>query len=252
MDDDLTFGASVWGAAEPVSSLPPQKELSPIPSSESPDANAFDDFDDFGPPAHTDSEALDEDDFGDFGDFGGVEESEMTPAEFGDDMRSFSQQEFTSPIAGPSSYASWEPLRLDPMPARAELEEEIQEILAPLWVDEHIDEFTTDDGIREMEGVSQILVTPTRFVWLPVSAHAAPSDSNIAGTFITHSLNRPHLQNRQTGSGRASAGNTSYPSVYPLTSTKSSLHMPTAKLFPPFKSPQDPCQLRLALDIHPQ
>lgn len=143
MDDDFTFGASVWGTPDPAAPVV-VKPPSPIPD---------DDFDDFGSPPQAAQVTDDDDDFGDFGDFGDAQE---IPPSSG-----FSGFE---PVAGPSSYGDWEPLKLAPMPGRPELEDDINTILGPLWGAQPISEVTTDDEIREREGINQILVTPERCV----------------------------------------------------------------------------------------
>lgn len=157
MDDDLTFGASVWGADVP-SPFPPTKLKPPTLSLEddfisTPNGDdGFDDFEDFGP---TETVAGDEDDFGDFGD--AIEDIAVTPADFPE-----------TPVAGPSKSQmskQWEPLRLDPFPDRQQLERDIDEILEPVWDDEEAQEQVfTKDGIRDIEGVNQILVTNERYV----------------------------------------------------------------------------------------
>ena len=67
-------------------------------------------------------------------------------------------------MAGPSSHRDWEPLHLDAhnMPSRSELEEQIEEILSPLWADDDLDGAFTDEDIREVGGINQILITPER------------------------------------------------------------------------------------------
>ncbi|KAF9055018.1 hypothetical protein BDZ89DRAFT_938070 [Hymenopellis radicata] len=142
MDDDFTFGASVWGTPDPAA--PVVKPPSPIPD---------DDFDDFGSPPQA-AQVADDDDFGDFGDFGDAQEIPPSSSGFSDDMAGF------APVAGPSSYGDWDPLKLAPMPGRPELEDDINTILGPLWGSQPISEVTTDDEIREREGINQILVTP--------------------------------------------------------------------------------------------
>ncbi|KAJ3822508.1 hypothetical protein F5880DRAFT_1624185 [Lentinula raphanica] len=161
MDDDLTFGASVWGADEP-SPLPRPTTLTHSTISldddfiSTPNADdSFDDFDDFGPtetPSGQDI-AEDDEDFGDFGDFGdATEDIAVTPAVFPE-----------TPVAGPSTSRTstdWQPLVLDPFPDRQQLEQDIDEILEPIWDDEEtLEQVFTKDGIRDIEGVNQILVT---------------------------------------------------------------------------------------------
>lgn len=160
MEDDLTFGTSVWGAPEP-SLLPPLVKPKPpsLPLHDgfiSAGDDEFDDFDDFGPAetAAVQDIAADDDDFGDFGDFG--EEVPATPADFSG-----------QPVAGPSTSrieTDWEPLDLDPLPDRRQLEQDINDILDPVWDDEQVvEQALTKDGIRDVEGVNQILVTNERY-----------------------------------------------------------------------------------------
>ncbi|KAF8076600.1 hypothetical protein FPV67DRAFT_1472028 [Lyophyllum atratum] len=149
MDDDLTFGASVWGTAEPADIAPPRK---PSPLVVTPEAQ-FDDFDDFDDPVGTAQVDAGDDDFGDFGDFG--EAGIAGPSGFGDDV-DFGED---VRIAGPSSYSEWSPLTLDPLPPRQALEEQLNGILDPIWGYENLANILSNDGIREVEGVSQILAT---------------------------------------------------------------------------------------------
>ncbi|KAF8165500.1 hypothetical protein B0H34DRAFT_689394 [Crassisporium funariophilum] len=154
MDDDLTFGASVWGATEPsavASTSKPPASLS-LPTFED---TTFDDFDDFGAPGESAQEDAGDDDFGDFGDFG--EADAGSSIAFGEGA-SFVEDDR---IPGPSSLPHWRALQLDPFPSRPSLESEINDILAPLWRYEDISQVTTDEGIREVEGAAQILVTPS-------------------------------------------------------------------------------------------
>ncbi|KAF7352609.1 hypothetical protein MVEN_01226400 [Mycena venus] len=155
LDDDLTFGASVWGSSEPTLPPPAQSKFF------TPSAVQMDDFDDdFGSPTETTNNAQpvggEEDDFGDFGDFGDAEEIPPGPDfnesdDFGNEL----------PVAGPSSFqTSWEPLNLDPMPNKLDLREQVDEILAPIWGGVDISQVTTKEGIREVEGIGQILMNP--------------------------------------------------------------------------------------------
>ncbi|KAJ7094568.1 hypothetical protein B0H15DRAFT_830058, partial [Mycena belliarum] len=148
-EDDLAFGASVWGSSEP--SIPPPIPKPFIP----PPLAALDDFDDdFGSPTSK-PVAADDDDFGDFGDFDDAEVGPTT-ADFGG-SETFGEL----PLAGPSSLpTSWEPLRLDSLPDKADLREQVDAILAPIWAAVDISSVTTNQGIREVEGITQILVNP--------------------------------------------------------------------------------------------
>jgi len=149
MDDDLTFGVSVWDTIASPEGVSPIKTPTSIPHSIQPpesDGPGFDDFEDFNTAPTSAVEA--QDDFGDFEEFG--ENTTVTP--------NFDNQTF---LRTPPE-RDWQSLRLDPLPGRSELEAEIHRILEPLWADEDISEVTTDDPIREIEGVAQILVTPER------------------------------------------------------------------------------------------
>ncbi|KAF8195664.1 hypothetical protein K438DRAFT_1587143 [Mycena galopus ATCC 62051] len=150
MDDDLTFGSSVWGSSEPV--LPPLSQPNFISSSA-----PLDDFDDdFGSPTTEAANPVadEDDDFGDFGDFGDAEENPPGP-EFSE-----SDNFGEIPVAGPSFQTSWDALNLDPMPSKVDLREQVDEVLAPIWGNVDISQVTTKEGIREVEGISQILMNP--------------------------------------------------------------------------------------------
>lgn len=151
MDDDLTFGASVWAASEPLNTNPIIKS-DPLPPKF--DDNIFEDFDDFGTLDEAPGTDLKDDDFGDFGDA----DVGLTPAfseavGFEEDLR----------IPGSSSQ-NWRPLQLDPFPSRPSLENELSETLGPLWNYEDISVVTTDEAIREVEGSAQILISQSRCV----------------------------------------------------------------------------------------
>ncbi|KAM5534266.1 hypothetical protein V8D89_010876 [Ganoderma adspersum] len=158
MEDDITFGASVWGV--PASPLPPLSKppafgISPAPSTAPDD---FDDFDNFRTPAETTAGSEDEgeDDFGDFGDFGDTQQLPVN-ASF---QTSFGEVAYTEPesIGGPSVSREWQALKLDPLPSREELQEHVDEILGPLWIHDDTSHLT-DDAIREVGGLNQTLVT---------------------------------------------------------------------------------------------
>ncbi|KAG7449436.1 uncharacterized protein BT62DRAFT_887526, partial [Guyanagaster necrorhizus] len=158
MDDDITFGVSVWGSSAPVSILQDNPFDDRVHSTTDPFHSQsaddhFDDFDDFGPPARDLTFSSQDDDFGDFGDF---DTTEGIPS--GDSFGDALGFAVDASLAGPSSYIDWEPLILEPVPSRSRLVQDIDNILGPLWP-KSIAEVTTDDPIREMEGISQILVT---------------------------------------------------------------------------------------------
>jgi hypothetical protein len=161
MDDDL--GSSVWAtpASRLVSLSSPDYPTSPQPSfTVNP---RFDDLDGFG--TQKDESGLgdddhgcdDDDDFGDFGEFGQVE---GITEDFGSSGQ-FSDSAAAVPVAGSSSW-DWEPLRFDPHPSRQMLEAQIEEILGPLWNADDTSQALTDEDVREVGGLAQILVTPDR------------------------------------------------------------------------------------------
>ncbi|KAG6877241.1 hypothetical protein C0992_010467 [Termitomyces sp. T32_za158] len=150
MDDDFTFGASVWASNDPVNALPPQKSLAATESQFGND----DRFDDFCDPVDTVRAGAGDDDFGDFGDFEEVEAN--CSSGFGDDL-GFEED---VRIAGPSSASEWHTLKLDPSSLTEGMNEELQSILSPIWGYENLANILASDGIREIEGVNQILVDP--------------------------------------------------------------------------------------------
>ena len=157
MDDDLEFGASVWGTSERISLSVPRpafSEPSPAPSSSQ---DGFDDFDDFGTPAETIAASGDEaeDDFGDFGDFGEVEGGGSVPT--------FEEEAFEESALTPRPSDDWQALRLDSSTSRDVLQRQINVTLGPLWSGDDPSHFT-DDQIRQAEGLSQVLVSRERYV----------------------------------------------------------------------------------------
>ena len=162
MDDD--FGSSVW--ATPASRL---VSLSSPDYPTYPQASftvnpRFDDLDGFGTqkdePRGGDGSGGDDDDddeFGDFGDFGqaeGITEGSGNSGNFSDPAAAV-------PVAGSSSQ-DWEPLCFDPHPSRQMLEVQIEEMLGPLWNADDTSQALTDEDVREVGGLAQILVTPDR------------------------------------------------------------------------------------------
>lgn len=159
MDDDFTFGASVWGATEPppvvskptsLIGLPPSSLVSSPPTFQD---DGFGDFDDFEGPQANQDVSFNGDDFDDFGDFGDVDAVPPSASGFG----------FGGSIAGPSVQREWQPLYLDPVPSHLELQEEVEEILGPVWDDEALARAMSDEQIREVEGVGQILQYAERY-----------------------------------------------------------------------------------------
>ncbi|KAG1816994.1 hypothetical protein EV424DRAFT_1472943 [Suillus variegatus] len=119
------------------------------------------------PPQTQNPSIAQEDDFGDFGDFGEAGDLEGSrgfghDADFGQDgdFGDFSEDDafHEEPIPG-QSHTTWEPLTLTPLPSGGDLEGQINHILDHVWIWD-ISSLTTDEDIRQAEGVSQILVTP--------------------------------------------------------------------------------------------
>ncbi|KAF7798341.1 hypothetical protein EIP86_009562 [Pleurotus ostreatoroseus] len=149
-EDDIAFGASVWGASDRLTLSPPTlsaPQISPEPSSSQ---DGFDDFDEFGTPAETLAASGDEgdDDFGDFGDFG-------DGAQVAGDA--FEPQAFETMLT-PRPPSEWQALSLSPIPPRKDLQALINSTLGPLWSSD-VPHFS-DEPIRQAEGLNQTLVTP--------------------------------------------------------------------------------------------
>ena len=154
MDDDLTFGTSVWGSSDPVNVLPPPPPTTSFHVDDDlsfDDAQFSDDFDNFATPAESVGTAEADDDFGDFGDFG---EAQVAAND------SFDDTDFGGQATAGTTY--YQPLELDPLPSGRELQSRINEILGPSWAD-NTSNTLTDDNIREVEGIGQMLVTPERY-----------------------------------------------------------------------------------------
>jgi hypothetical protein len=157
MEDD-PFGSSVWAAE--TSTFSPKASASTFmpPAAEPPEDEGFDDFDDFGEAAEPTSVGTgDDDDFGDFGDFEDtVDDASGAPAfdngGFGGD---------SNPIAV-STAPPVEMLRLRPMPDRAELRAQVERIIEPIFPKSEIAQYTTDEPIRQVGGLNQILVSEER------------------------------------------------------------------------------------------
>lgn len=158
MEDDLDFGTSVWGTTERLAiSLPPASFSHPSPAPSS-TQDGFDDFEEYGTPAETVAASGDEadDDFGDFGDFGEVAEVE--------DIPTFESDRFEDTVLTPRSSRDWHPLQLDPLPSEDNLRLQIDRILGSLWSGDDPGAFT-DDPIRQVDGLNQTLVTPSRYLF---------------------------------------------------------------------------------------
>lgn len=156
MEDDLIFGTSVWATSEPISSQDVMKSQL-VPSSILDDAQpAFsEEFDDFGTPTEVlQADLNNNDDFGDFGDFG---EGPTNSSAISTEQVTFDDFRISSKLT-----QHWSQLILDPFPSHSSLKCQIDDILGPLWNYEDIADVTTDEPIREAEGVSQILITQSR------------------------------------------------------------------------------------------
>ncbi|KIJ70147.1 hypothetical protein HYDPIDRAFT_78863 [Hydnomerulius pinastri MD-312] len=156
MDDDFNFGSSVWGAPQPAL-FSPTPLVIPSPSSAllspAPSTGQYDEFDDFHTPPQTQNPSLaQDDDFADFGDFGEAAESDATFT-FEEDTN-FGEES----LAPESSQLSWRPFRLDPLPSKEDLSLQIEEILDPVWPQD-LTALTTNEDIRQAEGIGQILTT---------------------------------------------------------------------------------------------
>jgi hypothetical protein len=156
MDDE--WGSNVWGAPEASASLPkPPIAVAAVAAA----LESFGDFDDFGssapPPAPSDTG----DDFDDFGD-GFAAPAPAGDDEF-DDFGDFGETVAEPALAPvPVSSQDWEPLRLWPWPEPEELQRQLDALLAPIFPADVFAQHTTDEEIRQAEGVNQVLVTAER------------------------------------------------------------------------------------------
>ena len=129
--------------------------------------DGFDEFDDFTPvPVTTGTaEGGEEDDFGDFGEFGDPEPVAIVAAEpdvfsssMDDDGFAFGNDN----VFQPAKTADWQPLRVKPLPDLLELSQRVRELLTPVLRGPDVDALLSGEGIRQMEGPTQLLVTPER------------------------------------------------------------------------------------------
>ena len=179
--DDLGF-SSVW------SDSPPKPKAIPLPLSppafHSIQNGAVHDFNDYDDDPFSTSSfdnqpiqgdafpAGEDDEFGDFGDFG---DTQVTNG-FDDDMGGFEEgnadapplssfdggfEHELPPDPGPST---WEPLRLRPsLPTPANLSRHIEALLASTYGRVDPETVMSDDPIRQVEGIGQILFTTQRY-----------------------------------------------------------------------------------------
>lgn len=161
--DDFDLGASVWeSTAEPNDRLGTGGKAGPSfiiqPSLlQADDGGAAFDDDDFNFDAPSAAAVNNrDDDFGDFGDFG-VALQEASSSTFVQSPSFDEDGGFFAPQG-----IDWDGLQLNPVPSHRELRNEIEEILRPLWDSVDSSEYLTDENIRQMAGLSQILVTSER------------------------------------------------------------------------------------------
>lgn len=161
MEDDLTFGASIWAATNATSDEPRPSgsftsEPESIPQPNGNDEDAFDDFD-FDAPVQATASALEDDDFGDFGDF----EETAAPGS----VDAFAQpMNFDEDAFGSDNLMDWEALRLNPLPSTSNLKRVVEDVLQPVWSSVDVSQFLTDEKLRQVGGLNQTLVTPERQV----------------------------------------------------------------------------------------
>lgn len=163
MDDDLgEFGPSVWSTSDvPSTSKLQQADPHNVFTSSPPVELSFsqmDKFDDFSGDFQTSNDQGGfNDDFGDFEEFsdsaqtGGNVSFASEPLEDGD-----------LGFGGTTSLlGQWKSLVLEPFPSTAKLKQDIEGLLDPL-VDPEDSHFFTEEDIRQVEGLNQILVTQER------------------------------------------------------------------------------------------
>lgn len=210
MDDDLSFGTSIWAS----SNEPPVKPSENISSSSSiteptsPDPQ-FHDFDDF---ASTAEFPTNDEDFGDFGDFGDPDTS-MEVSQF-EEAVEFSQEKEE---AGEPYSPPWSLLHIDHPASSKDIKSQVTDLLQPLWWDTGMEICTSNEDIRQVEGVGQILSTMERqAIVIPKSRELAPSYDPAAASCIRISSNL-HLLicGLQTGRGRVYVASTSFLSEFP-------------------------------------
>lgn len=154
MDED--FGTSMWATTTSDRLSLSSPDL-PTFSQASLTVNHFDDLDGFGTQKDVSAGEDDDDEFGDFGEFG---QAEDTTEDIENSSGHFSEP--AAPAAGSSSSWEWEPLQFDPHPSQQALEAQIEEILGPLWNSDDTSQALTDEDVRQVGGLAQVLVTPDR------------------------------------------------------------------------------------------
>lgn len=168
--DDFSFG-NVWGDDSSPTASPKDVKFPTSTSVVAPVQTPMDDFDSFNDtPLSTSADPIaedtigDDDEFGDFGDFGDapVESTDLGGFDDEDGFGISSNAFASSSFAPPRSQRDWQPLRLQPLPTPEELSEQLDDLLEPIWDERLSDSVWSGEGIREVEGVGQILVTPER------------------------------------------------------------------------------------------
>jgi hypothetical protein len=164
---DLYGGAAVWGDAPSLSNSTSTPQLAASTTHKSlfapPKNDPFDEFDDFGDASQAEPiQATEDDDFGDFEDF--AQESVAANAEVqggtNDDGFGFSDSVAFDDVMPVMPT----PLRLDPMPSIVDLTEQVGDLLVGIVKGPYIDRILTGDGIRQIDGPTQLLVTQERRV----------------------------------------------------------------------------------------
>ncbi|KZS97881.1 hypothetical protein SISNIDRAFT_481762 [Sistotremastrum niveocremeum HHB9708] len=181
MEEDFSFG-SVWASNTPSTSF--HSALSP-PTSETeiPDP-PLDEFDEFAAPESTDNN---DDDFADFADF-------VSNDNFVDDSQFGPMSDFSPlpPEVENPFQDSWQPLRLEPQLSARAIEERVTELLSPLWPQSFEEGDFSREGIREVEGLQQVLVTPeSRKLYEQLLQSSPPSMR--APNWIRSRIRRQHL-----------------------------------------------------------
>ncbi|KAF8504214.1 hypothetical protein JB92DRAFT_3084194 [Gautieria morchelliformis] len=192
------WGTSIWDTPSDAIPHPPLDRLSPPAfhsiSELAPEPSAslvkiepapFDDVD-FGEAV----QPAEDDGFGD--DFGDFDEGQSIPFEDGD-MSGFREADPMPGFTPPSPTATWEPLRLDPLPPPSELSEQVQELLAPVWTPINPEELMTSEGIREVEGLGQMLVTPESRTLYQTLFNVSPSTVSRPVNWTRSRIRRQHL-----------------------------------------------------------
>jgi hypothetical protein len=151
MEED--FGSSIWATQTSGTASLSSPFFSTFPQTP-PTINQLDDLGGFGTQENAAAQGDDDDEFGDFGEFG---HAEGTTEDFADS----SHLSVSLPVTDSSPWD--EGLhRFDPQQPRSMLEGQIEEILGALWDGDDLSEALTDEDVREVGGLAQILVTPDR------------------------------------------------------------------------------------------